>query len=113
MRVAIVGSRDYPNLDQVVELVQALPEGTVVISGGAQGVDITAEMTAKAQGLDRIIFQPQWGIYGKKAGAIRNQQIVEAADRVIAFSYNNSPGTNITIEMAKKAGKQVDVIKAS
>ena len=112
MRIGIVGSRDYPRLDQVVELVQALPEGTTVISGGAQGVDITAEVTAKAHGLDRIIFPALWDKYGKRAGAIRNQQIVESSDRIIAFWDGVSPGTKITIDMAVRAGKQVDIIKA-
>jgi hypothetical protein len=35
MREAIVGSRDYPDLEEVMAYVGTLPFGTVVVSGGA------------------------------------------------------------------------------
>jgi predicted Rossmann fold nucleotide-binding protein DprA/Smf involved in DNA uptake len=42
-RVAIIGSRDYPDLERVRAYVRRLPTGTVFISGGARGVDSAAE----------------------------------------------------------------------
>ncbi len=58
-RVAIVGSRAHPNLDLVREYVRSLPPGTVVISGGAAGVDSVAVMTALASELDTVEFYPE------------------------------------------------------
>lgn len=56
--VAIIGSREYPNLYAVVEYVQSLEDGTIIISGGARGVDRTAENTARDRGLRCISLRP-------------------------------------------------------
>lgn len=114
MRVAIVGSRDYEKLDQVRAYVAKLPPGTVVVSGGARGVDSVAENAAKEHGLATLIFPvtPQeWKKYGKRAGFLRNKQIVENCDRVVAFWDGFSPGTLSTIHLAQAAKKTVEVIR--
>ena len=51
MKVAIVGTRTYPDLDQVREYVRKLSPDDIVVSGGAKGVDETAEDEARKQGL--------------------------------------------------------------
>jgi hypothetical protein len=112
MRLAIVGSRDYPNLDEVRQFVDSLPNNTVVVSGGAGGVDTAAEEAARKRGLGVIIFPALWGAYGRGAGFIRNKQIVETADEVVAFWHNNSRGTAHTVGLAEKAGKPVKIIRS-
>jgi predicted Rossmann fold nucleotide-binding protein DprA/Smf involved in DNA uptake len=37
MKVAIVGSREYPNLSKVRAYIITLPIDTVIVSGGARG----------------------------------------------------------------------------
>lgn len=109
-RVAIVGSRDYPDLDAVRVYVAALPAGTVVVSGGAIGVDTVAEQAARARGLEVIVHKPDWNRYGKSAGFRRNTLIVADADEVVAFQYNRSRGTQNSIDTARKMNKPVTVI---
>lgn len=110
MKVAIVGSRDFPNLDAVTEYIKTLDSDDVVVSGGAKGVDITAEIEAKRRGLRVEIFYPNWEKYGKSAGMIRNSLIVEHCDRLVAFQHSASRGTQNSIDKARKAGKPVEVI---
>jgi predicted Rossmann fold nucleotide-binding protein DprA/Smf involved in DNA uptake len=110
MKVAIVGSRTYPNLSKVRAYIQTLPPDTVIVSGGARGVDKCAEKVAESIGLQTEIYPADWHKFGKSAGMKRNQQIVEASDRVVAFWDGQSRGTNNTIETAKKLGKEVTVI---
>ena len=110
MKVAIVGSRDWPSREAVTRYVLALPNDTVVISGGAPGVDRIAEKTARVIGLKVEVYPADWFKHGKRAGALRNQQIVDAADRIVAFWDGISKGTKITIDMAKRAGKPLEVI---
>ncbi len=50
MKLAIVGSREHPRLTMVEEYVLGLPDGTVLISGGAAGVDITAQKVGRNRG---------------------------------------------------------------
>jgi predicted Rossmann fold nucleotide-binding protein DprA/Smf involved in DNA uptake len=113
-RVAIVGSRNYAREDAVRSYVAALPAGTIVISGGARGVDTWAEDAAESCGLIRILVLAAWmtriGTRDYRAGKARNPIIVELAERVVAFWDGRSPGTAHTIETARKAGKPVEVI---
>lgn len=112
MKIAIIGSRNYPNQRQVVRYVKALPSGCIVISGGARGVDSWAEEAAKARGLETIVFLPEWDKYGKSAGFRRNADIVTTADRVVAFT-TGSAGTEHSIMLAKRYGKPIEIFRGA
>lgn len=112
MRIAIVGSRDWPYPEQVRAVVRRLAEkdpGTVIVSGGARGVDLVAESAARAAGLHLVVHEADWKTYGRSAGPIRNGEIVRDADKVLAFWDGSSRGTVSTIRMAQDAGKPVIV----
>jgi hypothetical protein len=111
LKIAIVGSRDFPRLDLVERYIQNLPSDTIIISGGARGVDFAAEQAARERGMRVRIFRADWNKHGKSAGMIRNHDIVNAADKVVAFWDKVSPGTKRTIELAQKAGKGLEVIE--
>lgn len=108
-RVAIVGSRDWPDRSAVIAAVDGLADDDVVVSGGARGVDTTAARAAQRRGLRVIVHPADWKNLGKRAGYVRNADIVNEADRVIAFQYNGSKGTQHTIDLARKAGKPVEL----
>jgi len=109
MRVAIVGSRDYPDLDEVREFVRTLPKGTVVVTGDARGVDKVVKNEARSRGLRVKIHKAEWWKYGKGAGHIRNRDVVDDCDKLQAFWDGTSPGTKSIIALAKKAGKLLGV----
>lgn len=113
MRVAIVGSRDYPNLDEVREYVMSLPDDTIVITGGARGVDQTAELAARARGLTVVVHEAEWQKYGKAAGPMRNKVVVEDCDRLVAFWDEVTPGTKNAISQASKSGKLDKVFRCN
>ena len=113
LKLAIVGSRRFPTPNLVSDYVSAQPVGTVIVSGGAPGVDSVAEQTAIACGLDVLIFPADWENLGRKAGPIRNAQIVQAADQVVAFWDGRSRGTLNTVMMAHEMGKTVRVINSN
>lgn len=110
MKVAIVGSRGFWDLDLVGEYVNGLPPGDSVVSGGARGVDVAAERAATLDGRDVLSFPANWALLGKRAGFVRNVQIVDACDRLVAFWDGQSRGTKHSIDLAKRAGKPVLVI---
>jgi ABC-type sugar transport system substrate-binding protein len=60
-----------------------------------------------------VIYSADWNKHGKAAGFIRNQDIVNACDRLIAFSHQDSRGTAHSIRLAREAGKPVIVIDSS
>ena len=114
MKLAIVGSRQGADLEHVRAFVAALPPGTIVVSGGAKGVDETAEKTWLELNGRVLSFRPKefspeefgievWALGGDNprvyeltewrgapatygdACKIRDILIAETADRLVAF----------------------------
>ncbi len=110
-RIAIVGSRDFPDLDLVRDFVDSLPPGTVVISGAARGVDTVAATAALVRGLLVEEYPADWKAHGRAAGYLRNRTLVVMADRVVAFHDGSSRGTQHTMDIAKEMGKPVTVYR--
>jgi uncharacterized protein (DUF3820 family) len=110
-KLAVVGSRAYPNLELVEEFIASLPPHIdTIVSGGAAGVDTTAEIAARARGLNVITIRPNWKAFGRYAGFARNALIVKEAHKVIAFWDTESKGTLHTIHLAQKVNKLHRVI---
>ena len=110
MKVAVVGSRgfdDYPLLKETLSNHQI----TRIISGGARGADSLAEQFAREHNIQTDIYRPDWKSYGRAAGPKRNRTIVENSDKIIAFWDGESKGTKSSIDLAKKLGKEVIVIR--
>jgi hypothetical protein len=115
MNVAIIGSRlrtATPDVRAeakalVNAIVDALPQGSVLISGGAEGVDTYAYRRARERGLDYKTIVPEWKKLGKAAGMIRNKRIIELSDVVYAIWDGESPGTRGAIAIARAANKEV------
>lgn len=97
--IAIVGSRNYADLQQVSQAVKMLPQTFVVATGGARGVDLTAKIVAENIGMATYTFQPLWNVYGKRAGMLRNYDIIGNADCAIVFWDGISNGTRNTIDI--------------
>ena len=110
MKVAVIGSRTIHNADIGAFLPR---ETTLIISGGAKGVDSLTESYAKLHGLPILIFRPDYEKYGREAPLIRNRQIVDSADLVIALWNGCSRGTMYTVRYAKEKGTPVRLFRAS
>ncbi len=118
MRIAIVGSRTYPQLKLVEWFVRDLPLGVVIVSGGAAGVDAAASEYAKRRGMETREHLPDLnGCNAKHEYAeryyARNQKIVDDCDLLVAFTEKDSGGTWDTIKRARKAGKPLKIVKPS
>lgn len=107
MKLAIVGSRSINNID-IGTYIQEVP--TEIISGGAKGVDTLASEYAIRNNIKLTEILPDYKRYGRGAPIIRNSQIVECCDKLIAFWDGKSRGTLSSINLAKKLGKELQVI---
>lgn len=109
MKVAVIGSRNI-NMS-IDELTEYIPEGTTeIVSGGARGVDTVAREFAICNNIKLTEFLPDYQRYKRGAPLIRNREIINYADTVIAFWDGNSRGTKFVIDECKKAGKTLQVI---
>jgi len=106
VRVAVIGSRSLC----VPDLAAYLPaDTTVIISGGAKGIDMSAREFAMDHGIELIEFYPKYVKYGRAAPLYRNMQIIESADCVYAFWDGKSRGTAFTVQKCKESGKPCQV----
>jgi len=110
MRLAIVGSRGYGALGDVVEFVQTLPLDTVIVSGGGIGVDRTAARAGKLRGMEVVEHLPDYVKYASYyAPLARNEVIAQDSDEMEAFWDGESNGTKDAMDRMKRLGKPVRV----
>lgn len=113
MKVIIAGSRQIEDYDIVVRAVQASEfHVTEVVSGMARGVDRLGLKYAKHYNLSAKHVPADWQKHGKAAGFIRNVEMAEYADALIAVWDGKSHGTAHMIAEARKRGLKVFVFSA-
>lgn len=115
MRVLVCGGRDYNNYSHLYHVLDDIQDErgafSVVITGDAAGADHWAESWAYMAKIRHMKFAADWIGYGRKAGPIRNQIMVDEGrpDLVIAF-----PGGNGTADMVRRARKaNLEVIEVA
>lgn len=110
MKTIIAGSRSITSQMLVDEAVSESGFTiTEVVSGGAKGVDRHGELWAIGEYVPFKVFKADWKKHRKAAGPIRNEQMAEYADALIAVWDGQSPGTKHMIETARKRGLKVFV----
>ena len=110
-RVLVTGSRNYDDKSNLFDaLADQYEPGMIVVHGGARGADTLAcewvkEMQSLGYQVTAEVHPADWYEYGKAAGFIRNQEMVDAgADVCLAFPLGESRGTRHCMKAAKKAG---------
>ena len=111
MKILIAGSRKFKVLRKVEDwLDHNCNDNDIIISGGATGPDKVAEEYAREYDIPFEIFYPDWDKYGKKAGPLRNEEMVKIANKVVVFWDGESKGSKSTIDFALKYKKSLEVI---
>lgn len=115
MRILVCGGRDYDDYERVIQVMDAIHKKhgiTLVIEGGARGADAHGGIWASNNGVPRCTFHANWDFHGKKAGSIRNQNMLELGtpDAVVAFP--GGVGTADMVSRAKAAGVPVWELQA-
>ena len=88
-----------------------LPTVAELVSGGAKGIDSYMKRFSDESGIKLVEFNPDYARYGRNAPLVRNTQIAQYADIVVAFQSEDSRGTYDTISKAHKYGKQIIIKK--
>lgn len=110
MRTIIAGSRDlwdYPCLKEAIEKC-GWPI-TEVVCGGAAGIDTLGKRWACENKIPVTTIMANWKKHGRSAGPIRNVEMAEQADALVAVWDGESKGTKHMIETAKSKGLRVHV----
>jgi hypothetical protein len=127
-RILVTGSREFTDYGMVLEAIEhevwvrgaywASPRPTriVIVTGHARGADLLAERAGREvrhlPGYLEFVIEPhpvlpwEWKLYGKRAGHIRNQAMVDlGADICLAFFHELAlnAGTRDCVECAEQA----------
>lgn len=123
VRVIVAGTRtfsDYELLrskldDFVSKLKQKYPDKqAVIITGAAKGADQLGSLYARNHNIPLKEFPADWNTYGRAAGPIRNQQMLDYALHeipiLIVFWDGESRGTKNMMGIAKRQNVQTEVV---
>ncbi len=119
LKVIVAGSRDfndYKKLENILDKFNLLIKNkgyeiNQIISETCKGADLLGERYAKENNIDIVRFPAKWNTYGKKAGYLRNLEMGEYGDILIAFPIGESKGTYNMINIMKKLKKEYIIIK--
>jgi len=114
MKTIVAGSRNITDYEKVHKAIYESPWViTEVVSGGARGVDKLGEQAAEAFGIPVKVFPADWATHGRAAGPIRNQQMLEYSEALIAIWDGDSRGTADMIRRSQKAGIPVHIVRVN
>lgn len=113
-RILITGSREWVDEQQIylaifhwVQEACTVPEPIIIVHGDAsRGADRMArDIARRVPWLDEEPHPADWESYGRAAGPIRNQEMVDSKpDVCLAFIRGESTGTKHCADQAAKAG---------
>ena len=107
MRVLVCGGRDFAGvgaLHIVMNAIHALRPVTLLIHGAARGADSAAANWARHQGIETAAFPADWDTHGKRAGYVRNRQMLVEGKPDLVVAFPGGRGTAMMCDIATKAG---------
>jgi len=97
VRLLVFGDRNWEDYEMILEEVRRRSPD-VVIEGEARGADKMGRAAAMELGIPFEPYPAQWHIYGRAAGPIRNQQMLDEGKPTEAVGFHddiaNSKGTH-------------------
>lgn len=117
MKILVTGDRKWNNVELVVEILSKYPSNTILIHGGAAGLDTIAGVVGHELGFDVHVYLAHWQhtfnclsncqeVIGKAAGPIRNRKMFDSEhpNKVIGFHNNilESKGTKDMLNYSRK-----------
>lgn len=113
-KIAVIvtrGYNDYEHFSQWVKYYTSAKTKICFVSGGCpSGAYSLIERYASEFDHNMMVHYPQYSNYGKLATLMRNLNIVDSADMLIAFWDGKSPGTAHALGLAEKKGIPVRVV---
>lgn len=116
-RVIIAGCRDFQDYGFLKEKCEHYlqnklrSDNVIIVSGHASGADSLGERFAREHGLQVELHLADWERHGRAAGPIRNREMADRADALIAFWNGQSRGTKSMIDQAREKELKIAIIK--
>jgi hypothetical protein len=116
-KLIVAGGRDFNNMllmdTFIMKYVKSLPDdqSVSIVSGMAKGADRLAFEWAKAQNCKCYEMPADWNTHGRRAGFLRNNDMANVSQGLLAFHDGVSKGTQHMIAIARNKNLNVRVIQ--
>lgn len=120
MKILVCGGRDFQDREKIHEILKEylyLKPDLTIIQGGQVttdwktgrkwGADYLAKKWAEANDVSVLEFKANWNKYGKPAGMIRNQQMLDEGNPDIVIAFKGGNGTADMVKRSKAQDKEV------
>lgn len=111
MRVLVCGGRHFNDAMTLGSWLGGIHKNsgpiTLLIEGGASGADFMARKFAEWQDIPVQTFHADWARHGRKAGPLRNRQMLEDGKPDLVVAFDGGKGTADMITQARSAGVRV------
>jgi hypothetical protein len=115
-KLIVAGGRDFNDYDMLTRVIFDLANNEYkeyavsIVTGMARGADNLGYLFSIKHGIVKYCFPAEWKRYGKRAGFIRNEQMGNFADGLLAFWDEKSSGTKNMIHYMGKLNKPVHIV---
>lgn len=116
-KLIVAGGREFTDYNwakrEIIRLgtVELKDYSVSIVSGMARGADALGVRFALEHNVKLHKFPADWDTHGKSAGHIRNREMAQFADGLLAFWDGRSPGTKSMIGYARYLNLSVRVIE--
>jgi hypothetical protein len=119
LRVLVCGDRNWTDAGKIMlALKRVVVEAgdtrrVVVVHGKARGADTLGGVAAKALGLEVEEHPAKWAEYGRAAGPIRNQEMLDSGLAYAVACHSDlttSKGTKDMVSRLEKAGVPYELV---
>jgi len=108
-RLLVCGGREFTDFRLILSVLSRLSP-SLVIEGGARGADTGARVAAGKLGIQVREFPADWARFGRRAGYLRNEQMLAEGHPDMVVAFPGGPGTASMVRLARQAGVPVRVI---
>lgn len=115
-KILVCGGRDFDDwvlLESSLNAAREEGETIHIIEGGAIGADFLSRVYAKVYGFPFTEFLPDWDKNGKRAGFIRNQQMLDEGKPDLVIAFPGNAGTNDMVARAIAAKVPITFIRVA
>ena len=116
VRICVAGGREFDDYDYLVRCMDSIKyrhgkSEIILVSGECRGADKLGEQYAEEQEWPIDSHPADWQTHKKSAGFIRNEEMAQQADVLVAFWDGASKGTRHMVGCAMKQGLEVHIFR--
>jgi hypothetical protein len=104
MRVLVCGGRNYQDRQRLFTVLDGLPIDWLIAGDCPTGADMMAHRWAYERGVPASMGDADWKTYGRSAGSICNQWMLDEGKPDLVVAFPGGAGTADTVRRATAAG---------